>query len=63
MKYLILLILGVALGAFLTVQVGPPVTRLAKQAQGTVNRTSAQINHTSNQVSAKVGEVKKVLTK
>lgn len=52
MKYLILLILGVALGAFLTVQY-----------QGTVNRTSAQINHTSNQVSAKVGEVKKVLTK
>jgi hypothetical protein len=52
MKAFLALTFGVIIGAFLTLQYLP-----------TVRGTAAQINHTSNQVSAKVGDVKKALTK
>lgn len=52
MKYAITFVLGAVVALCVYVQY-----------QGTINRTAADINHTSNQISAKVGEVKKLVTK
>jgi hypothetical protein len=49
--FIVSFVLGAAVGCFLTIQYQQPI-----------NQGVSQVNHTSNQMTAKVSEVKKAIT-
>jgi hypothetical protein len=63
MKFVIALVLGAAIGCFLTIQYQGSVNRTVSQVNDTYNHVAERSEAEAKRLSAKVTEAKKALTK